>query len=123
MSPRVGCDLVALGRLERLLADEDFTRRVFHPVELEDCEGRKDRLAALGGRFAAKEAMVKALGTGLITGGVFPRDVWVRRDPEGRPRLEYAPHVSERLARLGCASGEVSISHDGDYAMATVLLF
>jgi holo-[acyl-carrier protein] synthase len=120
---RIGCDLVALGRFERLLTDQDFLQRVFHPVELEDCLGRKDRLSALGGRFAVKEALAKALGTGFITSGIFPRDIWVKRSPEGCPVLEYSPRVGQELARLGYSRGEVSISHDGDYAMATVLVF
>lgn len=120
---KIGCDLVALGRLARRLEHEDFTERVFHPLELEQCAARKDRLAALGARFAAKEALSKALGKGLLTSGIFPRDIWVRRTDNGCPVLELAPHVRQELTRLGYSQCEVSLSHDGDYAMATVLLF
>lgn len=119
---KIGCDLVALARLARRLESEDFLRSVFHPVELEQCAARKDRLAALGARFAAKEAMSKALGKGLLTSGIFPRDIWVRRTDTGCPVLEVAPHVRQELTRLGYTQCEVSLSHDGDYAMATVLL-
>jgi holo-[acyl-carrier protein] synthase len=120
---RVGCDVVDLMRFQRALADRHFVERVFHPIEIDDCAGRKNKLGAFGGRFAAKEALAKAIGRGLIIGGVFPRDIWIRRGDQGRPQLECASPVAELIAGLGYSRREVSISHDGRYALATVLLF
>lgn len=123
---RLGCDLVALDRFARAVAREDFVRTVFDPREIAECMARagKARVASFAGRFAVKEAFSKALGIGLVTSGVMPRDVCVVRAALGRPELHLAEHVRALLAERGLGGGsDVSLSHDGGYAMATVILY
>ncbi|HXF96542.1 MAG TPA: holo-ACP synthase, partial [Gemmatimonadales bacterium] len=87
----VGVDLVDVARFRRALETwgERLTRRLFAESELADCRGRSRPAEGLAGRFAAKEAFLKALGTGLA-GGLRWREVVVARDAQGRPRLELA---------------------------------
>lgn len=118
----VGVDLVEVDRVRRLLTDntaaeEDiFTRR-----ERAYCEGKRNRLAHLAARFAAKEAVLKALGTGLGPGTRWT-DVEVVNTPLGQPRVRLSGAARERAARSGAASIELSLSHSGVYAIAHAVL-
>jgi len=118
----VGVDLVLIPRIRRALErwDERFLTRVFTPEEIQYARGRRDPAQHLAARFAAKEATLKALGTGL-TMGVRWREMEVRRTRGARPTLT----LSGRTAALGAARGvralHVSLSHDGEYALAQVL--
>ena len=118
----VGVDLVRISRIRRILErwQERFLRRVFTPDEVAYALGRHDPPEHLAARFAAKEATLKALGTGL-TMGVRWHEIEVRRAQGQRPTLA----LSGRTAALGVARGvrtlHVSLTHDGDYAMAQVL--
>ena len=114
-APRLGQDLVSIARLRAAVErhPEGFQRRVFTPAEWAACLARADRWAALASRFAAKEAALKALGTGYGKGAAFT-------DVEILGGGRTAPHL--RLS--GEAHGlslEVSLSHDGDLALAVVL--
>ena len=120
-APRLGQDLVSIARLRGAVErhPEGFQRRVFTPGEWSAAAGRADRWAALASRFAAKEAAFKALGTGWGRGAAF-RDVEVLGGGRTAPRLR----LSGRTAALADAAGlalEVSLSHDGDLALAVVL--
>jgi holo-[acyl-carrier protein] synthase len=119
----VGVDLVRIPRMRQTIArwDERFLRRVFTEQEIEDCRSRRDPAPHFAARFAAKEAGMKALGTGLRL-GVTWRDLEVRRAPDQAPTLE----LHGRTRELGLARGGrrmlLSLSHDGDYALAHALL-
>lgn len=104
---KVGCDIVDLRRLQ--LDNEAFIRGVLSPKEREIFAQRKDKRSFLGGRFAAKEAFLKALGTGLS--GAKMNEIDVSYCEGGQPILLYQRKEYE-----------VSISHDGDYAIAIVIL-
>jgi holo-[acyl-carrier protein] synthase len=119
---RVGCDLVTVSRFEKLLANQHFLDRVFHPVERAYCLQQAKPIHHWAARFAAKEAFVKALGTGFYTENVTPDQVWVNREPNGRPFLCLSDHVLQLLNNSGFKSWDVSLSHHGDAAMAVVLL-
>jgi holo-[acyl-carrier protein] synthase len=118
----VGVDLVHVPRVRRLLErwQERFLERVFTPEEVAYARGRRDPAEHLAARFAAKEATLKALGTGLSM-GVRWREMEVRRARGERPRMA----LSGRTAEIGLARGvgalHVSLTHDGEYAMAQVL--
>jgi len=118
----VGVDLVRIARIRRAIErwQERFLDRVFTPEEVAYARRRRDPAEHLAARFAAKEATLKALGTGL-TMGVRWREMEVRRPRGERPRLL----LSGRTAALGAARGvriiHVSLTHDGEYAMAQVL--
>jgi len=119
----VGVDLVRIPRLRAVIArwDERFLRRVFTEDEIAYCRARRDPVIHFAARFAAKEAGMKALGTGA-SGGVQWRDLEVRREPGQAPTLER----HGRSRELGLARGGrrvlLALSHDGDYALAQALL-
>jgi holo-[acyl-carrier protein] synthase len=115
---RTGVDLIAVGRIVSLLDryGERFARRVFTDRELEACKGRPERLAA---RFATKEAVSKALGTGI--GRVTWREIEVVSDPSGRPELRLEGRAAELAAELGLHLWSVSLSHTHEQAVAFVI--
>ena len=118
-----GIDLVEIARIERMLADhaERFVDRCFDPVEAEYADGaeavRCERLAA---RFAAKEAVLKALGTGLRSGMEWT-DIVMVRDELGAPSIRLGGRVAEVAASKGIEAWQLSLSHAGGFAMASVL--
>jgi holo-[acyl-carrier protein] synthase len=117
----VGTDIVSVSRVRRLLSDNTSAAgELFTAHELSYCEGKRDRFVHLAARFAAKEALLKALGTGLGPGMRWT-DVEVRNDPRGKPRLVL--HGSA-AAQVDGAAGltDLSLSHTGDHAVAVVVL-
>ncbi|HEY6930626.1 MAG TPA: holo-ACP synthase [Thermoanaerobaculia bacterium] len=123
MNLRLGLDLTEVGRVSEVLErwGERFLMRVFSPGELNRARRHPRAFAEhVAGRFAAKEATMKALGTGWR--GVAFREISVRRDPRGKPRLELNGRALERAERLRVRSMEVSITHTADVAAAVVAL-
>ena len=118
----IGVDLVHVPRIRQAIErwQERFLERVFTAEEIAYARRRRDPAEHLAARFAAKEAALKALGTGLSM-GVRWREVEVRRARGEPPRLA----LSGRTAALGAARGvrvfHVSLTHDGEYALAQVL--
>jgi holo-[acyl-carrier protein] synthase len=110
----VGTDLVEIARLEQALERTPALRdRLFTPAE---AALPTDSLAA---RFAAKEALAKALGA---PGGLSWQDVEVVRDDAGRPGLELRGTVAAAVERLGADRVHLSLTHDGGMALAFVVL-
>jgi holo-[acyl-carrier protein] synthase len=118
--PRVGHDLVSLARFRHALArhEEGFRRRVFTPGEWSAVRGRGDRAAALAARFAAKEAAMKALGTGWGS-GVAWRDLEVVGGGGAPPRIVL--HGRAAALAADYAGLAVSLAHDAECASAFVL--
>jgi holo-[acyl-carrier protein] synthase len=118
--PRIvlGVDLLENSRLLGLHQryGERFLRRVFTVTELEQAGWRAERLA---GRFAAKEAAAKALGTGMVT--VAWREIEVLRTRGGKPALRLHGRAAARAALLGIEEFDVSISDTSDHTMAVVV--
>ena len=114
----IGVDLLERQRLLKTYArfGERFLRRVFTDLEREQAGGRIERLA---GRFAAKEACSKALGTGFRS--VAWRDIEIARLPGGKPTLRLHGGAAERARALGLVAFDVSISDTHDHAMAVVV--
>jgi holo-[acyl-carrier protein] synthase len=113
-----GVDLVELARIEHTLArfGERFLARVYTPAERAYCRGRVSELAA---RFAAKEAIAKALGTGLR--GVGWREMEVLPDPRGKPLVHLHGRARQRAADLGLTEFAISLSHERGLAIAFVV--
>ena len=114
----IGVDLVEVHRIEEALArhGERFLQRVFTPGEQAHCEGRAHALAA---RWAAKEAVAKALGTGV--GDVSWREIEIVCDVRGRPYVQLHGAAQELADRLGVREWAISLSHTGEYAVAFVV--
>lgn len=120
--PRVGVDLVDVPGFEaRFAGRDDLLAEVFTDAEIAYCWRQRQPWAHLAARFAAKEALLKALTSGL-SGTMRWRDIEVTRDPAGTPRLAVAGATAERLRREGLREGSVSLSHTDTHAMAVVLL-
>ena len=110
-----GVDIIEIDRIAAVLAryGDRFLRRVFTPAEIAYCRRRAPNLAA---RFAAKEAVMKSLGTGFR--GVGWRDVEVIRAPSGAPGVRLHGRARRRAQRLGITEIAISLSHSRDYALA-----
>lgn len=119
----VGIDLIRVERLEKSLTrwGKRFTRRVFTPDELARCAAGKKQAACLAMRFAAKEAFVKALGTGMRS-PVLWTDIQVRNNDLGKPEISLSPRALEYCGKLGIRSWHLSMTDDGDYGAAVVIL-
>jgi holo-[acyl-carrier protein] synthase len=118
----LGFDATKIPRVEQMLArwGERFLRRVFTEGEVAYAMRRRHPHVHLAGRFAAKEAAMKALGTGRSQ-GVLWRDVEVVRH-SGPPRLRLHGGAARQFERLKAAGTLLSISHTDDLAFAQVLL-
>jgi holo-[acyl-carrier protein] synthase len=115
----VGIDVVPVTRFAETLERTPALReRLFAPSELVTASGAERSDESLAARFAAKEALAKALGAG---GGMNWTDACVRVDDAGRPFLEVTGTVAERARTLGVTRWHVSLSHDGGIAAATVI--
>jgi len=97
-----------------------FLERIFTERERARCKGRR-RFECLAGRFAAKEAALKALGTGL-SNGIAWRDVELARGEYQRPTVLFHRRAKEIHDLLGATGSHVSITHDGGHAVAVVVL-
>lgn len=119
----IGTDLVATDRLDRMVEQygDRFLRRVFTRREVETAELRATLAQRLGTRFAAKEATMKALGTGWREGVQFTQ-IEVRKHPTGRPELVLSGVARSRAEALGVTTIHLSLSHEANTAMAVVIL-
>ncbi len=114
----IGVDLIERARLLQTYAHfgERFLRRVFTETELAQGQHQIERLI---GRFAAKEACSKALGTGMIT--VAWREIEIIRTSGGKPAIRLHGRAAARAQALGLTAFDVSISDTHDHAMAVVV--
>jgi holo-[acyl-carrier protein] synthase len=119
---RSGVDLIEIKRIRKAVErfGDRFLSRVYTASELAACHGRAESLA---GRFAAKEAVAKALGTGVWRHGIGWSDIEVLRGAEGEPLLVLHEAAAARAAALGLSGWSISISHDRKKAVAFVVAF
>lgn len=118
-----GVDLVSISRVERVLArfGDRFLERVFTPDEVAYARGRPAELAA---RFAAKEAVAKALGVGvrmMAPGGIRWQEAEILGDRWGKPLVRLSGRAAERSDELGLREWAVSLSHTDAHALAFVV--
>ena len=109
-----GIDLIEVARIERAAArhGDRFFRRFFTPQEIEYCQGRATSLA---GRFAVKEAVAKALGTGI--GDFNWTDIEVIGDGRGKPELTLHNRARQLAQKKGLSQWSISLSHTGTHAI------
>ena len=116
-----GIDIVKNARFEKWLKDERLLERFFHPDEIEYVKGKKaSGVEHLAARFAAKEAFVKALGTGFV--GINLKDICVHNEPSGKPVLKLNNTAEEKFVQSWAAFVHLSISHEREYTVAMVVL-
>lgn len=117
-----GVDLVHCPRIARLWSahGKRFLARVYTEPEQAYCLDFREPAARLGGRFAAKEAVMKVLGTGW-RGGVEWTDIETLPDPLGKPLVTLRGRTAELARSLGIDQILLSISHSGEYALASAI--
>ncbi len=119
----IGVDLIEIARIAETFArqGERFQKRVFTAAEVEYCESLAAKFESYAARFAAKEAVMKALGTGWAD-GVAWRDIEVAREQNGRPIVTLSGRALERMKELGATRIHLSLSHSQTTAIAQVVL-
>jgi holo-[acyl-carrier protein] synthase len=119
----IGIDVVKVERLVAALErfGERMERRLFTEGELAYCRSFHDPLPHLAARFAAKEAASKALGTGMSQ-GIGWKDLEVIQPGGRQPRLEFHGKGREIFEALGCRASHLSLTHDGGFAIACVVI-
>ena len=118
-----GIDIAEVGRIATSIErfGQRFLERVFTAEEIRYCESKANKAERYAGRFAAKEAAMKAIGTGWSR-GVTWHDVEVRRAPGGRPTIVFHGKAAEFCRSLGAIRAHLSITHTKDSALAQVIL-
>jgi holo-[acyl-carrier protein] synthase len=118
-----GVDIAEVPRIQSSIErfGERFLRRVFTDSEIHYCDSKVNRAERYAVRFAAKEAALKAIGTGLRM-GISWREVEVTRLPGGRPTIAFHGVASQFAAKLGMKRAHLSLSHTKEHAIAYVIL-
>lgn len=119
----IGTDIAKITRFEAILARRGhaFCHRVLTPLEQQALQQTKHKAAFLAKRFAAKEAALKALGTGLRQ-GLSWQHIEISNDELGKPQLSFSAQAAELAAALGVQKTHLSLSDEQDLALAFVVL-
>lgn len=119
----IGIDLVKISRIKKITArwESQFLGRVFTTNERQYCLQKISSHIHLSGRFAIKEAMLKAFGTGLRD-GIKWKEIETLSDPSGKPLIRLFGCARERADHMKVSEIWGSISHDHDYAIGQVIL-
>jgi len=121
----IGCgiDLVKIERIEKIIKKwgDNFIFRVFTSVEREYCEKKKGtKFQSYAGKFAAKEALLKALGLGLREANW--KEIEIKNDKLGQPVIDTSGKLKKIASTKGVSKYFISISHTKEYAIAQVIL-
>jgi holo-[acyl-carrier protein] synthase len=118
-----GIDIAEVPRIAESIQrfGDRFLRRVFTEGEIQYCQAKANRVERYAARFAAKEAAMKALGTGW-SHGVRWRDIEVVRQPGGRPTIRFHGKAQEFASRMNARNVALSLSHTPEQAIASVIL-
>ena len=117
----VGCDVIEIARVQKAIERAAFVKRVFTPAEIAYCESRgKQAAASFAARFAAKEAVLKALGTGLRGGEL--TEIVITNDELGKPSVQLLGYHGQLAAKLGVKKIAISMSHSRETALAYVVM-
>jgi holo-[acyl-carrier protein] synthase len=120
-----GVDIVEVSKLKKiLLRSDEFASDIYSEKEKEYCLSKKDPYIHFAGRFAAKEASLKALGIGMSGTGIDNtlKEIEVLTASSGRPLLSFSGWMEKICRKKGIKQFTVSISHSENYAVATVIL-
>ncbi len=118
----IGIDLIKVSRIQRLLSQHNkHIRKIFTVAEIEYCQKKPHQIQHFAARFAAKEAMIKALGAGRSE-GIKWTDIEIVKDGMGRPKIDLHGKAREMKEKMNIEDILVSLSHSPDYAIAQVIL-
>ncbi len=118
----IGIDIVDVGRIRSIYKrhGKRFFKRIFTPGEITYCLKKQDPVPSLAARFAAKEALVKSLGTGF-SGGISFKDIDVERS-SAQPRIILTGKAKDQALKMGVVGIYLSLSHERGQAVAVVIL-
>lgn len=117
----IGVDMVEVERIEKKRSNDAFLKVAFTEQEILYCKDKAHAAEHFAGRFAVKEAFLKALGTGFI-GNLDFRQVEVINNTDGKPVLVLSGAALEKANELGASKFHISLSHEKKYAIAFVIL-
>jgi len=117
----IGIDLVSIGRMADKIRETSFVQKVFSPSEQEYCESCPRKEQHYAGRFAVKEAFLKASGKGLAAGYDL-KDIQIVHDVSGKPLITLSESFKEMNHCMGWTAIHTSLSHEGDNAIAIVII-
>ncbi len=117
-----GIDLVDFPRIEQMIRQHGrrFLDRIFTPAERAYADSNKDRIEKLAGRFAAKEAVLKLIGTGW-RGKIAWTDIEIINNPAGQPEVTLTGEVEKIAEKLGVEHICISITHTANFAIASAV--
>ncbi len=116
----IGTDIIEVARIEQLISKQKrFQGRIFTEKEIAYCELKKNKAQNYAARFAAKEAFLKAIGTGWRKGIAF-KEIEVVNNEQGKPELFLSGTAKEFADNLGITNIQLSLSHLKDFAIAVV---
>ncbi len=120
----IGTDLVSIARIRAIWERYSFAfaKRILTKQEIEDLSKIKNPIPFLAKRYAAKEAVAKALGTGFQPNGILLSEIGIKNDNLGRPHLEFYGNTAKELENRGIHTSHVSLSDEKEYAIAFVIL-
>lgn len=118
----IGTDIVQVDRIQQTWSrlGERFARRILTPLELDDFDKKKNKVAFLAKRFSAKEAVAKALGTGIAQGVSF-QNIGIGHDELGKPLIVLSGAALALAGRLGISNQHLSISDEREYVVSFVV--
>lgn len=118
----IGCDIIEVDRIKRAISRNDhFASKLFTPAEIAYCSSKADPAQSYAARFAAKEAVMKALGTGW-DGKVNWLDIEVLNDDNGKPYLGLKGGAKDLADKMGITNMQLSLSHEKGYALGYVIM-
>ena len=118
----IGTDIVQISRIQQVAERrETFAKRVLHANELVIFKSHSQQYHYLAKRFAAKEALAKAIGTG-IRGGIHLAEIETRNDKLGKPYFHFHGTTREHMERLSFGESFLTLSDEREYAVAYVIL-
>lgn len=117
----IGTDIAEVARIAKSIENNSFKVKIFSETEITYCESKVNKAENYAARFAAKEAFVKALGTGLRD-GLTINEIEIVNDILGKPCIHLSGKTAEVLLNNSIKTIHVSLSHVKDMAMATVVL-
>ncbi len=117
----IGCDIIEINRIDKAIKKEGFRQRVFTAAECYYCQSRGlQEAASFAARFAAKEAVLKALGTGLRGGAL--TEIEVVQDDLGKPEIRLSGYHLELARAKGVKKIQLSLSHSRENSIAYVIM-
>ena len=118
----IGIDMIETERVaKKISGDIGFREYVFSPSEIEYCESKTNKAEHYAARFAAKEAILKAFGTGLL-GGLNLNEICISGDDNGKPHIHFTGETAEKVSLKGEFIYHVTLSHLKSIACAMVVI-